>query len=81
MPGDNCSIYGCETSRSRKNKGISIFKLPAPTIAFNKEWRSKLLNIVTKYREIDENLKRQIDGDTVHICQKHFTDDQICFCK
>jgi len=28
MPGDNCAVFGCGSSR--RTKGIGIWKLPAP---------------------------------------------------
>ena len=74
MLGANCSIYGC--SSSRKSKGCSIFKLPAPNNDFNKKWRGDLLNVIRKDRVVDDSLKRQIDADRLHICERHFSDYQ-----
>ena len=54
MPGSNCSIFGCSTSS--KHKGIAIFKLPSGDDEYNKAWREKLVNIIT--REIDAALKK-----------------------
>lgn len=79
MPGENCSIYNCSTSR--KNKGISIWKLPTPNNDFNKKWREDLISVILRDRDKDSNLKRQIDNDRLHICEKHFTTDQMYFCK
>ena len=53
MPGDNCSIYGCTVSRRSKYKGIAIFKVPAPKTEFEKRWKDKLVDVITKSREID----------------------------
>ena len=74
MPGENCVIYGC--SASRRNKGISFFKVPLPSNEFNKKWGSELINIITKDREIDTSLKTRIDSRTLFICKQHFTSDQ-----
>lgn len=79
MPGDNCSIFGCSTSR--KEKGVSIWKIPAPKDEATAEWRKKLIGIVLRDRVLDENLQRQLDNDRLHICEKHFTDDQLYICK
>ena len=79
MPGANCSIYGCPTSR--RNKEISIFKIPSPNSESNKKWRSELINIVTKDRVVDDNLQRQIDSNRIYICEKHFCEDQFWICK
>ena len=73
MPGANCSIFGCSTSR--KSKGCGIFKLPAPSNEFNKKWKDDILNIITKIRVADESLKRKIADNTVHIWEKHFPHD------
>ena len=77
MPGANCSVFGCSTSR--KSKGIGIFKLPAPTTDFNKQWRADLVNIVTKDRVVDKALKNQLADNNIHICKKQFREDQIYF--
>ena len=53
MPGDNCSIYGCTVLRRSKYKGIAIFKVPAPKTEFEKSWKDKLVDVITKGREID----------------------------
>ena len=29
MPGDKCAIFDCSVSRSRKYKGISLYKIPS----------------------------------------------------
>ena len=79
MPGENCAIYGC--SSSRRNKGISLWKLPTPNTDFNKKWRADLLNIVLKDRVMDSNLKRQIETDRIYICELHFGQDQLYICK
>ena len=79
MPGANCSIYGCSTSR--RYIEISIFKIPSPNSESNKNWRRELLKIVTKDRVVDENLQRQIDANKIHICEKHFCEDQFWICK
>ena len=53
MPGENCSIYGCTVSRRSKYKGVSIFKIPSGDNTFDKEWREKLVAVITRDREID----------------------------
>ena len=46
MPGENCAIFGCSTSR--RHKGVSIFKIPVAKDEENKNWVRQLINIVTK---------------------------------
>lgn len=79
MPGDNCSVFGCGTSR--KTKGIGIWKLPAPRNAEYKKWRELWLNELTKTRVVDNDFKRQIDNDRVFTCEKHFKPEDIEICK
>ena len=75
MPGANCSIFGC--SVSRRTSGIAIFKIPGGNDEFSSSWREKLVNIITKDRVIDKGLRNQIDKRKLHICEMHYTEDQI----
>lgn len=79
MPGDNCSVFGCGSSR--KTKGIGIWKLPAPRNAEYKKWRELWLNELTKTRVVDKDFKRQIDNDRVFTCENHFRPEDIEICK
>ena len=75
MPGENCAIVGCSTSR--RHKGISIFKVPLPNNEFNKKWNRDLINIITKDRQLDEPLKKRIASCNLYICERHFSPEQI----
>ena len=77
MPGANCSIYGCHTSRNKKYKGIAIFKVPSAKDEFNTSWRRRLIHVVTKDRVIDESLRKQINECNLYICEQHYTADQL----
>ena len=84
MPGDNCTVFGCGTSR--RIKGIGIWKLPAPRNAESpwvkiEKWRDDWLNEPTKSREIDKNFESQISNDKVYTCEKHFRPEDIEICK
>ena len=74
MPGENCAIFGC--SASRKNKGISFFKVPLPNNEMNKKWGNELINMITKDREVDNSLKKRIETRKLFICEQHFSEDQ-----
>ena len=76
MPGSNCSIFGCSTSR--KTTGVSIFKVPGGNDEFNTKWRKNLVHIITRERVIDKDLKRQIENRSLHICERHFSEEDIC---
>ena len=75
MPGANCSIFGC--AKSRTTKGLALFVIPKKGDEWHRDWREKLVNIITKDREIDVDLRDQIEIKSLHICQIHFTDDQL----
>ena len=75
MPGENCSIFGCSTSR--RNKDLGIFKVPLPNSDVNKKWRSELINIITKDRVVDDALKKRIAITNLFICERHFSKDQF----
>ena len=73
MPGANCSIFGCNVSRNKV--GIAIFKVAAGKDDYSANWRSKLVDIITKNRVIDSQLRKQIENRKLHICERHFTED------
>ena len=70
MPGANCAIFGCSTSR--KSKGISLHKVPTGDDDYNKKWREQLIHIITRDRTIDQSLKNQIERKQLYICELHF---------
>ena len=55
MPGANCSIFGC--TKSRTTKGLAIFDIPKKDDELHRDWREKLVSIITKDREIDADMK------------------------
>ena len=58
----NCCIYGCRHSSRRPGyAGIGIYKVPSGNDEFEKNWREKLVLIITKDRVIDEPLRKRID--------------------
>ena len=79
MPGANCSVVDCGTSR--REKGIGIFKLPEAINEQYTEWRRDWLDIITRTRVVDADLKRQIQEDKIYTCEKHFNKEDIDICK
>ena len=79
MPGANCSVFGC--SSSRRKADVAIFKVPAGNDEYSSNWRKKLESVITKDRVIDQSLKKQLENRTLHICEKHFSEDQLLRCK
>ena len=45
------------------------------------KWRNDLINIITRDREIDSDIRRQINEDRLHICEMHFQSDEMYYCK
>ena len=77
MPGENCCVVGCGTNR--RHKGVGLFKLPSKKLY--SDLRDKWLQVITKYREKDKYFKEQIENDTVHVCELHFSPVDIEICK
>ena len=75
MTGANCSIFGC--IKSRTTKGLAIFGIPKKDDEWHRDWREKLVNIITIDREIDADLKGQIERKSLHIFELHLTEDQL----
>ena len=59
MPGENCAIFGCSTSRG--NVGMTFFKVPKECDDFKKKWASELINVITNQN------KRQRTQETVDL--------------
>ena len=62
MPGENCAFPKCSTSR--KDKGISLFKVPTPDKTNDEsiKWTKDLIDIILKYRVKDQSLINVYSG-------------------
>ena len=80
MPGENCSIYGCSTSRYKKYKGIPIIKVPGGSDEFETEWRNDIVAVVLQTRELDKSLRDQIRNKRIYVCGRHFKENEIIQC-
>ena len=74
LPGANCSIFGCRTSR--KHVGVAIFRIPAETDKLSKKTRKAWISIITKDRIVDNSLRRQIESGNLYVCKKHFKNEE-----
>ena len=72
MPGDNCSVFGCGTSR--RHKDVGIFQIPGIK---KKEWRARFLNAIMRTRKPDDDFKSLIPKDRVFACSRHFHPSEI----
>ncbi len=75
MPGANCSISGCNTSR--KNTGVNILALPKGEDELSCKTREEWVKQITRNRVIDQDLRWQIVARTLHICENHFEEKFI----
>ena len=55
MPGANCSIFGCGTSR--RNTGVGIFRLPLGKDEKSKQTRDEWIKVITRDRVVDANFR------------------------
>lgn len=72
MPGANCALLGCATSRK---SDLSLFKLPFAaqgdseyTVKLKTDAREEWLR---RTRELDEKLKKMIEKNNVFLCERH----------
>ena len=79
MPGANCCIVDCGSSR--RQKGLGIFKLPKAINESYKKWREGWLEVILRTREADADFLKQIEDDTVHTCENHFKPEDLEVCK
>ena len=75
MPGANCSIFGCGTSR--KHAGVGIFRITQGQDEKSKETRQAWIDIITKDRVVDTDLRRQIDNNSLYVCENHFKKEEV----
>ncbi|KAJ8025305.1 Transposable element P transposase [Holothuria leucospilota] len=75
MPGANCAVVGCGTSR--RSKGVGIFRLPAAKNEEYSRWRSSWLNEITKSRVVDKEFRDQIRNNAVFTCERHFRPEEV----
>ncbi len=68
MPGANCSVFGCGSSR--QHVGIGIFLIPSGEDEISKRTREAWLKVITKGRVIDTSLQRQINSGSLYVCEK-----------
>ena len=78
----NCAFYNCFLSRRYKN--VSLFQIPIPrnsdsefTFHGKEEARKSWINAILRTRQLDANLKGQIESNNIHICESHFKAEYI----
>ena len=79
MPGENCAVFGCGSSR--RKKGIGVWKLPKAKDESYAKWRDEWLGEIKKTRDVDQSFKELIKNDRVFTCEKHFATEDVEICK
>ena len=74
MPGDNCTIPGCSTSRAIP--GVALLGKPKNDDEYSVNWRKNIVDRITKIRVVDASLKRQIERKSLHFCEKHYPEEK-----
>ena len=64
MPGENCAVFGCESSL--RKKGIGILKMPKAKDESYAKWRDKWLGEIKKTRDLDQSFKELIKNDLLY---------------
>ena len=75
----NCAIPGCFVSKTPKYVGKSLFKITQRQNEFYSEWRKKVVDIVSKYRDMTPTFKKEVLDCTreLHICEDHYKTEDI----
>ena len=79
MPGDNCAVPGCSTSRA--TPGVALLGMPKKDDEYNVNWRTNIVDMISKIRVVDASLKRQIERKSLHFCEKHYSEEKLIRCK
>ena len=81
MPGANCALYGCGTSRM---SNLSLLKIPFPargdgdeTVKLKSDARKEWLRVILRTRENTPELKKRIDANNIFLCELHFKPELI----
>ena len=69
----------CTVSRTTKHEGIRIFQIPMRNDDFYSKWRSDIMAVVSKYRELNKHLKERTLAGRIYICERHFPPEDIEF--
>ena len=73
----NCVFPQCGVQRIHKYSGIRLFKIPTRKCDFYTEWRTNLINVISRYRLVGKTLKERIMKGKVYVCERHFLPEDI----
>ena len=64
-----------------KLRDLRYFKIQLKNDEYSKNWRNALVQIVTKNRAVDNQLREQIAKRLLYICELCYRENQINRCK
>ena len=71
-------FYGCYTNRKTKQyDDIGLFKLPGRENEFYAGWKDKIVEVIKRYRVVDEKLRERIQKGIVWTCERHYKPEEI----
>ena len=73
----NCVFPGCGVQRIPQYKGIGLFRIPCRKGEFYIEWMDKIIDVVSRYRVVNKELKQKMIDGKVYICERHFLPEEI----
>ena len=79
MPGDNCAIPGCSTSRA--TPGVALLGMPKNDDEYNVNWRKNIVDMITKIRVVVASLNGEIERKSLYFCEKHCPEEKLIRCK
>ena len=75
MPGDNCAIPGCSTSRA--TLGVALLSMLKNDDKYNVNWRKNIDDMITNIPVVDASLKRHIESKSLHFCEEHYPEEKL----
>ena len=62
MPSLRCALPQCDVYQKKGEKGgPSLFKITQLDDEWNRNWREKVVNVISKVRVLDAGFKKQIE--------------------
>ena len=75
MPGLSCALPQCNVYQQKG--GPSLFKITKLDDEWSRNWREKVVNVISKVRVLDARFKKQIDEKSFAVCEHHYKENCI----
>eukprot|EP00794_Sanderia_malayensis_P012424 gene12424-13709_t len=77
MPGKNCAFPQCSVSEATKFGGLNLFQIPTRKNEFYSKWRKDMVDIISRFRVIDNVFRERVLAGNVYIFERHFSDEDF----